>query len=98
MIKNRAVLGAESVTDENAKKQLELINAQTAQTISEVREISYNLHPYLLDNLGLKKAILSLLNKITETGQLAIQSEIDEIDNLFNGESEMSVYRIIQES
>ena len=98
MIKNRAVLGAESVMDENARKQLELITAQTAQTISEVREISYNLRPYLLDNLGLKKAILSLLNKITETGQLAIQSEIDEIDNLFNGESEMSVYRIIQES
>ncbi len=98
MIKNRALLGAESVTDENAKKQLDLITLQTTQTISEVREISYNLRPYLLDQLGLKKAILSLLNKVTESEKLKIQSEIDEIDSLFESESEMSVYRIIQES
>ena len=98
MIKNRAVWGAESVTDENARKQLELITAQTAQTINEVREISYNLRPYLLDQLGLKKAISAFLNKIGETAQLSIQTEIDEIDNLFESEAEMSIYRIIQES
>ncbi len=98
MIKNRAVLGAESVMDENARRQLELITAQTTQTIGEVREISYNLRPYLLDQLGLKKAVLSLLNKLNETGQLKIQTEIDEIDNLYESEAEMSIYRIIQES
>jgi signal transduction histidine kinase len=98
MIKNRAVLSAESATDENTRKQIDLITAQTTQTIGEVREISYALRPYLLDNLGLTKAVKSLLNKLTETSEITIECEIDEADNLFDGESEMSVYRIIQES
>ncbi len=98
MIKNRAVLSAESATDENTRRQINLITAQTTQTIGEVREISYALRPYLLDNLGLTKAVKSLLNQLTETSEITIECEIDEADNLFDGESEMSVYRIIQES
>jgi signal transduction histidine kinase/ligand-binding sensor domain-containing protein len=98
MIKNRAVIGAESVTDKIAREQLDLIGAQTAQTISEVREISYNLRPHLLDQLGLKRSLNSLLNQLEESGQTKIYSEIEEIDNLFGKESELSIYRIIQES
>lgn len=98
MIKNRAVLSAESIADEKVRKQLDLITAQTAQTISEVREIAYALRPYLLDNLGLTKAVESLLDKIAETSQLTIQTKLDDVDNIFDSEAEMSIYRIIQES
>jgi signal transduction histidine kinase len=98
IIKNRVVLSAESVTDEKVRRQLELIAVQTTQTIGEVREISYALRPYLLDNLGLTKAIDSLLDKIAETSNLTIESELDDVDNIFDGEAEMSIYRIIQES
>jgi signal transduction histidine kinase/ligand-binding sensor domain-containing protein len=98
MIKNRAVLSAESATDENLRRQLELITDQTTQTIGEVREISYALRPYLLDNLGLTKAVRSLLNKVAGTSGLAIQSELDDVDAIFDDDAEMSIYRIIQES
>lgn len=98
MIKNRAVLSAESSTDENTRKQIDMITAQTTQTIGEVREISYALRPYLLDHLGLTKAVKSLLNKITETSELNVESELDDVDNSFDGEAEISIYRIIQES
>jgi signal transduction histidine kinase/ligand-binding sensor domain-containing protein len=98
IIKNRVALSAESVTDEKVRRQLELITAQTTQTIGEVREISYALRPYLLDNLGLTKAIDSLLDKIAETSKLTIESELDDVDNVFDPEAEMSIYRIIQES
>lgn len=98
LIKNRAVLTAESVTDENTREQLELITSQTTQTISEVREISYALRPYLLDKLGFTKAVRSLLNKIAETSGLTIQAELNDVDGILNAESEMSIYRIIQES
>lgn len=99
MIKNSAVF----VTDIAdvpiaARQQLTLISEQTAQAISEVREISYNLRPYLLDYLGLTKAIKSLLNRISSTTLIEINAEIDEVDNLFVDEAEMSVYRIVQES
>ncbi len=98
MIKNRVVQSAETVTDENIRRQLNLITAQTTQTIGEVREISYNLRPYLLENLGLTKAVRSLLNKVAETDQVKIQIELDEVDDLFEPEAEMSIYRIIQEN
>ncbi|HLM59199.1 MAG TPA: ATP-binding protein, partial [Pyrinomonadaceae bacterium] len=98
IIKNRVALSAESITDEKVRRQLELITAQTTQTIGEVREISYALRPYLLDNLGLTKAVDSLLDKIAETSKLTIESELDDVDNVFAPEAEMSIYRIIQES
>ena len=98
MIKNRVVQSAENITDENTRQQLDLITAQTTQTIGEVREISYNLRPYLLENLGLTKAVKSLLNKVAESGQVKIQIELDDVDDLFEPESEMSIYRIIQEN
>jgi signal transduction histidine kinase len=99
MIKNSAVAVTEiENVSPTAKQQLEQISEQTAQAISEVREISYNLRPYLLDYLGLTKAIKSLLNRISGATIIEIEAEIDEIDNLFGNEAEMSIYRIIQES
>ncbi len=98
MIKNRVVQSAENIADEKTRQQLDLITAQTTQTIGEVREISYNLRPYLLENLGLTKAVKSLLNKIAETGQIKIQIKLDDVDDLFEPDAEMSIYRIIQEN
>lgn len=99
MIKNRAVFGAETTNDLTAaREQFDSITSQTTQAISEVREISYNLRPYLLERLGLTKAIKSLVNKIEEVHLLKIEARIDDIDHLFASEAEMSVYRIVQES
>lgn len=99
MIKNSASFAAElDNIPAPAKQQIDQISEQTRQAISEVREISYNLRPYLLDYLGLTKAIQSLLNRIAAATLIEINSEIDAIDNLFGDEAEMSIYRIIQES
>lgn len=99
MIKNSAVFGSQIVKNLNeAKKHLGMISEQSAQAITEVREISHNLRPYLLDRLGLTKAINSMLNKITDTTELNITTEIEDIGGVFTNEVEMSIYRIIQES
>jgi ligand-binding sensor domain-containing protein/signal transduction histidine kinase len=98
MIKNRAAFGSQSDDNTAAKEQLEAIGAQTTQAIGEVREISYNLRPYLLENLGLTKAIKSLVKKIEEVHLVIVDAQIDDVDDLFAPEAEMSVYRIVQES
>jgi signal transduction histidine kinase len=98
MIKNRAAFGSQTINNPAAKEQLEAITAQTTQAIGEVREISYNLRPYLLENLGLTKAIKSLVHKIEEVHLLKIDARIDDVDDLFAPEAEMSMYRIVQES
>ena len=99
MIKNSAVFGSQSVEDlPSAKEYLAEISTETAHAIAEVREISYNLRPYLLDRLGLTKAIVSLFNKIADNSALKIISDIEDIDGIFENEAELSIYRIIQES
>ena len=99
MIKNRAVFGAHTVSDlETAKEQFTSISAQSAHAISEVREIAHNLRPYLLDRLGLTKALRSMLNKVADTHAIKLIADIDDVDGLFSSEAEMSIYRIIQES
>ncbi len=99
MIKNSAVFGSTTANDlSEAKEQLDEISTQSAQAISEVREIAYNLRPYLVDRLGLTKAISELLEKIEDNSALEIDEEIEDVDGLFENEAEISIYRIIQES
>ncbi|MBA2733509.1 MAG: hypothetical protein H0U54_11520, partial [Acidobacteria bacterium] len=58
MIKNSAVFGSDTVNNlGEAKEHLAEISMQSANAISEVREIAYNLRPYVLDRLGLTKAV-----------------------------------------
>jgi signal transduction histidine kinase/ligand-binding sensor domain-containing protein len=97
MIKNRAVFSQMKTAEEETKEHLEIIAAQTSQTINEVREISYNLRPYLLERLGLRQSIKSLFDEVADLGQIKVIAEIDDIDSLFDAEQEMNLFRIIQE-
>ncbi len=99
MIKNRAVFAVQNTKNlEAAKEQFEQITDQSVDAINEVREISYNLRPYLLDRLGLTKALKSLFNKTAENSNLKIAADIENIDKIFSKEEEMSLYRIVQEN
>jgi len=67
-------------------------------TIDEIRTISRDLHPFQLQELGITKAIEHTLNQIDENTSLFISSDIDNIDNIFNKQQEVNIYRIVQES
>ncbi len=97
VIKNRAMLGINKGDDkERVAKELATISESASQALDEVREITNNLRPQLLDRLGLTKAIKAMLKKVS--GVIEIESEIDSIDNIFNENEEISIYRIVQES
>ncbi|MBX7172362.1 MAG: hypothetical protein K1X72_15455 [Pyrinomonadaceae bacterium] len=97
VIKNRAALGIKKGEDkERVVKELNNISESATQALDEVREITNNLRPQLLDRLGLTKAINAMLKKLS--GVIEIESEIDSIDNIFNENEEISIYRIVQES
>lgn len=99
MLNNRALAATHSATDlQSAKQQIEQITEHSAQAIGEVREIAHNLRPYLLDRLGLTKALRAMLNKIAPGGIPLIEADIDELDGFFPPDAEMSIYRIVQES
>ncbi|MGH9941324.1 MAG: ligand-binding sensor domain-containing protein [Pyrinomonadaceae bacterium] len=97
IIKNRALLGLNKGDDrERVARELSSISESASQALEEVREITNNLRPQLLDRLGLTKAIKALCKKVS--GVIEIESEIDSIDNLFSEIEEISIYRIVQES
>jgi signal transduction histidine kinase len=81
---------------ERVAKELDSISESATQAIEEVREITNNLRPQLLDRLGLTRSINAMLKKVS--GVIEIESEIDSIDNLFSEAGEISIYRIVQES
>ena len=84
----------ESETAEKIKDVSEILSG----TLSEVREISYNLHPYQIERLGLSKAIRSIVDRVAESAEISFTCVVDEIDNLLSPEAEITLYRIIQES
>jgi signal transduction histidine kinase len=98
IIKNRALLGRSTSTDlESAIEQFELIAAQSTQAIDEAKDISYNLRPYLLDRLGLTKALESMIGKVADASGIRFTTEIAELDGLFSPDEEINLYRIAQE-
>jgi signal transduction histidine kinase len=98
VVKNRALLGALSQQDDEARKQFTEIGATVAQTLEEVRTISYNLRPHHLDQLGLTTTIRAMIDKIAESSGIEMSSELDDIDGVFPPADEITIYRIIQES
>jgi signal transduction histidine kinase len=98
VVKNRAMLGALSQQDEEARKQFDEIGATVAETLEEVRTISYNLRPHHLDQLGLTTTIRAMIETIAESSGIGMSSELDDIDGVFPPADEITIYRIIQES
>jgi len=99
IIKNRALLGLKTPENpDRALGQLEEIAGAATQAIEEVKEIAYALRPYHLDRLGLTKAIADLLDRVADVQGLKITADLDDIDGVFAPESEINLYRIVQES
>src|SRR5262249_34328462 len=53
---------------------------------------------YQLDRLGLSQAIRAIVTRAAENSQISFASHVDDVDGLFNQESDIHVYRIVQES
>ncbi|MCF8363341.1 MAG: PAS domain S-box protein [Prolixibacteraceae bacterium] len=74
----------------------ERINSTLVDSISTVKEISNNLSPYILENLGLIKAIETFIEKIKYSKKISVNFFSD-INQRFTSEIEISVFRIITE-
>jgi signal transduction histidine kinase len=70
----------------------------TNKTLEEVRSISRGLYPALLKQLGLTGSIEQLLLDIDEQTDLFVSVDVEDIDNCFNEQESLNVYRFIQEN
>ncbi len=80
------------------EKGLDELSSIIKESINEVREISHNLHPHLLDRLGITKAIESMINKMSRATNIKFDTKIENIDHVLPKKSEIHFYRIIQEA
>jgi signal transduction histidine kinase len=98
VIRSQAHLALQSMADQpGVRQRLEEISDTTVQALDEVREITHDLRPYQLDRLGLTQSIRAITRKVSESHSISFACHVDEIDGIFNGNSEIHVYRIIQE-
>lgn len=74
-------------------KASDLIN----QTIGEVRQISHNLRPTSLDDLGLKTALQALTDSFTERTQIQVRFNFT-LKTEIPDEIEITLYRLTQEA
>lgn len=85
--------------DSHDAVQDELLKASDliSQTINEVRQISHNLRPTLLDDLGLDTAIRSLIDQFSERTGIHVEYRFDVAGEVAD-EVEISIYRLTQEA
>lgn len=97
-IHNRAQMAREKSNQPDwISNQLEVILSSSSGAIQEIKQITHNLRPYLLDRIGLTKALHSLIRQFKETNQIKISAEIDDIDGKLKPGDDIHLYRIIQE-
>ena len=82
---------------ENDKLDHGKVKEMIDESIQKVRSISHNLHSTILKEFGLNEAIRHFMKKVTGGTPLNSTVELDEEYQIANAETDLAVYRIIQE-
>jgi signal transduction histidine kinase/ligand-binding sensor domain-containing protein len=81
-----------------SREELKQVASLVQESIQSVREISSNLHPHHLDRLGFCAALEAMTENLSRSAGLTIQQSCDDINRLLPKETQMHLYRIIQEA
>jgi len=76
---------------------LDDISQLALDSIDEVRQIAYDLHPHQLERLGLKRALESMFKKFAQSSKITVSHHITNINNLLPKELAIHIFRITQE-
>lgn len=100
IITNRAALGKRLAGSANREvmEHLDEINTSALEAIGEVRTIAQNLRPTNLDRLGLGAAIEDMVEKASGASGVELSADLDAVDGVLDSDSQIVVYRIVQES
>jgi signal transduction histidine kinase len=99
VIKNNAILATQAMpAGEGVVSRIDEISNTTSHAIEEIRRITHGLRPYQLDRLGLTQAIRTSVNQAAENGSISFATRVDDIDGVFDKDTEIHVYRIVQEA
>lgn len=94
----RRVAGLPGACPDEIQKPLEESLAMVDQCLSEMRTLSYLLHPPLLDEIGLAPALRWYVNGFTRRSGIAVNLHISEEVGRLPSDIETAFFRVIQES
>ena len=98
LIKNWASLAnSDEPTSDDVTAYLGKISNTAAESIDETRSIVRELIPQNLALFGLTEAITNIIDQIQDASGVVFDAKVENIDGLLSKESELSVYRIVQE-
>jgi PAS domain S-box-containing protein len=83
---------------EELRKETESILLYVEQVIESVRRLSRDLSPAMLEDLGLSAALRAMAEDFTTHSGIKVSFDMEELDDLFPPESQILIYRIVQES
>ena len=84
-------------TSKDIRPHLEMADSVIIQSIKEIRQISHNLRPTSLDDLGLKVALGTLIEQFSQRTQIDVETNLEFDENTISDESEITLYRLAQE-
>ena len=68
------------------------------EVIEDVRRLSRDLSPAILEDLGLTAALRWLVSDFRKIQAVQVSSDIEEIDDLFPEDRSITIYRVVQEA
>ncbi|MEN8613703.1 PAS domain S-box protein [Dehalogenimonas sp. THU2] len=71
---------------------------QVKQVITQVRNLSMELHPSMLNVLGLETALNALFERLKSTTGLTVELHSDVDDSRLNPDTRLCAYRVVQEA
>ena len=96
VIKNTAAVAASKCTGPEPEHWKQ-VSDLSSSVLSELRDISHDLRPPVLDSLGLTRALRSMASQLSESAGLECEVALEDIDDLLPPEVEISLYRAAQE-
>lgn len=82
---------------ENASRKVEEISVHVDQIIEEIRRVTFDLRPALLNEIGLSSAIRTLCNTASRPGSTSFRFVSDELPKELGLSLQTYIFRIIQE-
>ena len=101
IIANKAQDIIDNNTDQNTDKRkvdLEYIRDSGINLTEDLRRISVDLRPSVLDNLGLMPAVRWIAEKLTKESKIVTEISMDGVVRKLSPENEVTIFRVIQEA
>jgi signal transduction histidine kinase len=95
---NLGVIAQRTQNDSSLSARVADSAALADQVISEIRTLSYLLHPPMLDETGLASAVEWYARGFSDRSKIAVNLDVDPNLPRFPMEVEMAIFRIVQES